>query len=195
MALDAKKVRRELVPRVLESDVFVIGQALASNTQRLSGLPYMSTDDIVSDTGDALDRFLEMFGYTIDPYYDDLKYVYCSDMVQSYPGPGLGRGGDREPTPREIENCAEWLDREIELMAPAVVVLVGKVAGKGFLQRYLKLRTPDMHNVWGKEYKLEKAGRLMSVFAIPHPASRIPRAAIYAQTGARIREILMELRS
>src|SRR5262245_31484815 len=99
MAVDEKRTARTLVPKAVMSPVFVIGQALGPNTQRLSGLPYTYPNGELSSTGRVLDDLLRAIGYTIDAR-SARPYVYSSDVVQRYPGQGAG--GDRRPTRREI---------------------------------------------------------------------------------------------
>ena len=43
------------------------------------------------------------------------------------------KGGDRVPAPSEIDNCRPWLDREIELLQPQLVIPVGRLAIEQFL--------------------------------------------------------------
>lgn len=81
MKPDVRKVQRKVVKRAIESKVVIIGQALGGNTQRLSGLPYVSINGQLTRTGQILDKFLNSFGYTINPL-SSLKYVYSSDIVQ-----------------------------------------------------------------------------------------------------------------
>src|SRR5688572_21299816 len=55
MEVDPRRVRRRVVEKSLGSRVFIVGQALGPNTQRLSGIPYMSETGNLSTTGNALD--------------------------------------------------------------------------------------------------------------------------------------------
>jgi hypothetical protein len=96
MQPDNERVMRRVVPRAATSPLFVIGQALGPNRQRRSGLPYTYPNGDLSPTGRALDQFLRMIGFTIDPS-GTLPYAYSSDIVQRYPGPAPYRGGDRRP--------------------------------------------------------------------------------------------------
>jgi uracil-DNA glycosylase family 4 len=132
MAADEDRMARTLVSRAAESPIFVIGQALGPNTQRLSGVPYTYPNGELSPTGRVLDDLLRAIGYTIDAR-GDRPYVYSSDIVQRYPGPAVGGGGDRTPTRVEMENCAEWLETELRIVRPRVILLLGRFASDYFL--------------------------------------------------------------
>ena len=53
---------------------------------------------------------------------------YCVSLTRCYPGKHPSGRGDRTPTPREIELCRFWLDWDLRLLRPAVVVPVGGLA-------------------------------------------------------------------
>lgn len=46
-----------------------------------------------------------------------------------------GKRFNRAPTPVEMENCREYLDRELAIVAPQVILALGSPAGKSFLGR------------------------------------------------------------
>jgi uracil-DNA glycosylase len=61
---------------------------------------------------------------------------YCVSITRCYPGKHSSGRGDRAPTPQEIELCRFWLDWDLRLLRPAVVVPVGGLA----IRRVLRLR-------------------------------------------------------
>lgn len=61
---------------------------------------------------------------------------YCVSITRCYPGKHPSGRGDRAPTPREIELCRFWLEWDVRLVRPAVVVPVGGLA----IRRVLMLR-------------------------------------------------------
>lgn len=171
---DPERVRRVLVPRAIESDVFIVGQALGGSTQRSSGLPYCFANGSLSQAGRRLDTFLGSLGYTIDPENPDRRYAYSSDLIQHYPGRAT-RVGDKKPTKAEVDNCALWLKREILLLRPRVVLLLGKTAATDFLYRYAGLRVRDMGDVWGRRYECVLEGCRVSAFPVRHFSYRFDR--------------------
>jgi len=58
---------------------------------------------------------------------------YCVSMTRCYPGKSPSGRGDRLPTPREIALCRFWLEWELRLLRPALVVPVGGLAARHVL--------------------------------------------------------------
>jgi uracil-DNA glycosylase family 4 len=188
MLPDDELVMRRVIPRAAASPLFVVGQALGPDTQRRSGLPYTNPSRDLSPTGRALDRFLRMLGFTIDPS-GTLPYAYSSDIVQRYPGLAAG-GGDRRPTPREVANCAEWLDAELHIVQPRVILLLGKQSAKYFLRAHGQGNRVQ----WGEPRQVEIDGCRAIAFAVYHPAYRRRKPemvdALYARVARKARRIL-----
>lgn len=129
-------------------------------------MPYTSLNGQLSKTGQALNDSLMAFGCAIHPT-SSKKYVYSSDTIQCYPG-------SREPTSKEIENCSFWLDQELELVRPKIVILLGRIAAQFFLKKHLHMKTKviRVRPYWGKKLNLKKWGESRSLFCVPHPSYR-----------------------
>ena len=69
--------------------------------------------------------------------------VYIANMVKCRPP------GNRDPKPDEVSACSRYLQKQIEVIAPKVIVAVGGVAGCGLLG--LEPRTPGLRGRW-REY-------------------------------------------
>jgi len=183
---DPDRVRRRVLARALNSKVFVIGQALSKNSQRKSGLPYVLANGRLSQTGRKLDAFLGSFGYTIDPN-SERWYAYSSDLIQHYPG--KDKDGDRRPTIAERDNCSAWLRRELELVRPKVVILLGELPSRDFLSRYGLDRSCLAKVPWGCSFECDIAGWEFAAFVMPHFSYRF-RAnfveAVRLETAQRI---------
>src|SRR3954465_9893865 len=52
--------------------------------------------------------------------------IYFAAVCRCFPGKAPG-GTDRVPDPEEIENCSSWLNREIGILQPRLVIPVGKL--------------------------------------------------------------------
>jgi uracil-DNA glycosylase family 4 len=164
LEFDNQKVKRKIIDQALNSEVFIIGESLGKTTQRLSGIPYTSLNGQLSRTGKVLNDLLMAFGYTIHPA-SSKRYVYSSDTIQCCPG-------GRKPTFKEIENCSVWLDQELEIIHPKVVILLGRIAVQSFLKRHLASNTKVIKPLWGKKFELKKYGESRWLFCLPHPSYR-----------------------
>jgi uracil-DNA glycosylase len=58
---------------------------------------------------------------------------YCASVTRCYPGKHPGGRGDRPPTPAELDLCAFWLDWELRLLRPRLVLVVGGLAARRLL--------------------------------------------------------------
>jgi uracil-DNA glycosylase len=85
---------------------------------------------------------------------------YCVSITRCYPGRHPSGRGDRSATPREQELCRFWLDWDLRLLRPRLVVTVGGLA----LRRLLRLA--PLTECIGCRYELEGA----AVVPLPHPS-------------------------
>ncbi|HEX8218583.1 MAG TPA: uracil-DNA glycosylase family protein [Chloroflexia bacterium] len=83
-------------------------------------------------TGDKLRGWMEAGGI---PREDFWRKIHFSAVTKCYPGRLPGARGDRVPTPEEQVLCRPWLDGQMELLRPDIVVLVGLLAIQTFLGR------------------------------------------------------------
>jgi len=190
---DSELVPRRVLPEALESEVVILGQALGRDTQRLSGLPYTLADGTLSRGGRVLDGFLSKFGYTISPD-GHRQYVYSTDLVCRYPGRKARGSGDELPGPEEIKESAPWLEAELLLVRPRVVVLLGKAAGLTFLARYSGMRATSLREVAGTPHPAVISDLEVTAFVVHHPsgAFQFPGESgpLYERTAAQIRSFL-----
>jgi len=192
---DPELVRRITVPRVLESRVLLLAQALGRDTQRLSGLPYCFSPaerPTLSKGGQVLDAFLWRFGHTIDANGCG-RYAYHTDIAHYYPGRKPDGSGDREPDPEEIEFGENCLERELGVIEPNVVVLLGKAAAKLFLRTYGAQRVKRLRDVLGEQQACRVGGREVTAFAVHHPSSAwrfADSGPTYERVASQIRRLL-----
>jgi len=64
---------------------------------------------------------------------------YMTSITKCYPGRQSSGSGDRVPTRREQELCRPFLDNEIELVNPQVIIPIGRLAINLFYPKKLKL--------------------------------------------------------
>jgi uracil-DNA glycosylase len=94
--------------------------------------------------------------------------VYMAAVCRCFPGKN-GHGGDRVPSNDEIENCSRWLRAELEILKPALVIAVGKLAIRQFLSE-----VPLLTELIGRTYRVEKFGQTFDLVPLPHPSGASP---------------------
>jgi uracil-DNA glycosylase len=77
--------------------------------------------------GQALRRWLEL------DEEDFYSLFYCVSVTRCYPGRHPSGRGDRPATPRELDLCRFWLEWELRLLDPRVIIPVGGLAAKRLL--------------------------------------------------------------
>lgn len=92
--------------------------------------------------------------------------VHMCAVIRCFPGRDPKVGGDRVPSPAEIANCSAHLDREIALLAPALVIAVGTLAAQQLLGE------SKLNDVVGRRHRVTRAGRTFDVVVLPHPSGR-----------------------
>ena len=95
--------------------LMIVGEAPGAEEDR-QGLPF------VGPAGRLLDRMLAAIGL-------DRSAVYITNMLPWRPP------GNRSPTAEELAICQPFLERQIELIAPRILMLVGGIAAKALLNR------------------------------------------------------------
>ena len=59
--------------------------------------------------------------------------IYMAAVCRCFPGK-KSTGGDRVPSPGEIQNCSVWLKREVQILQPRLLLLTsGKLAIEQFM--------------------------------------------------------------
>jgi DNA polymerase len=58
--------------------------------------------------------------------------VYITNVVKSRPTSGPRPGRNRAPTPDEIGACRPWLDEQLRIIRPKIIVTLGRIALEQF---------------------------------------------------------------
>lgn len=90
--------------------------------------------------------------------------VYIAAVARCFPGKASG-GGDRRPDPGEIERCKTFLEREVAILEPDLVLPVGTMA----IEQTLGHKGP-LSLVVGTVKRARYHGRAVDVIALPHPS-------------------------
>ncbi len=93
--------------------------------------------------------------------------IYFAAVCRCFPGKALG-GSDRVPNPQEIENCSSWLNRELEILRPRLVIPVGKLAIAQFIP------VAKLDAIIGRSLRTRRAGQTFDLIPLPHPSGASP---------------------
>jgi uracil-DNA glycosylase len=93
--------------------------------------------------------------------------IYFAAVCRCFPGKAPG-GSDRVPNPQEIENCAVWLNRELEILQPRLVIPVGKLA----IAQFIPVEKLDA--IIGRSFRATRAGVTFDLIPLPHPSGASP---------------------
>ncbi|MDP1921899.1 MAG: uracil-DNA glycosylase family protein [Myxococcales bacterium] len=165
-ALHARLERCERCPKMLRpvvhgaavvSDVFLLGQAPGVR-EGPAGKPFAWT------AGKTL------FGWFHEALGVDEETVrarvYIAAVARCFPGKHpKGGGGDRKPDPREVETCRTWLEEEVALLRPKLVLPVGALA----ITQVLGHEGP-LAEVVGRLHRVRWHGVDVEVLPLPHPS-------------------------
>ena len=155
-----------------EAKIIFIGEAPGKKEDEL-GIPF------VGSTGRILDKMLE--GIVIKR-----EDVYLTNLCKCRPPE------NRDPLPEEVTTCAYWLEKQIQIINPKIIITLGRFALNYFLPQakisavhgnILKINTPKIGEI--------------KLFPLHHPAAaRINRKnrTIFTQDFQKIPQILKQIK-
>lgn len=138
-----------------DAELYFLGEAPGLHEDRL-GRPF------VGQAGKLLDQLIESIGFARSD-------VYISNIVRFRPPE------NRDPLPSEIGAFEPYVNREIEIINPKIIVTLGRYSMSKFL--------PDavVSRVHGKLHVVKWHGRDVSVVPMYHPAAALRRGEIMEQ--------------
>ena len=90
------------------------------------------------------------------------SFCYVTAMMKCFPGNGVR--GDLKPSRQQVINCAPWLEQELALVRPDVLMPVGQLAIERFLGK------ARLEELVGRRFCRLIAGRAVTVIPLPHPS-------------------------
>lgn len=142
-----------ITPRPVVSSVYLCGQAPGPHEGKV-GRPFGWT------AGKTLFRWFETQGVDEEMFR---SRAWIAAVCRCFPGK-TKQGGDRVPTPTEIAACAPWMEREVELLRPQLVIPVGRLA----IERFLP--AAPLVDVIGKQFRHVLYGHECDLIPLPHPS-------------------------
>jgi uracil-DNA glycosylase len=143
-----------------DNRIMLIGQAPGA-VEAVRRLPFQGR------SGKVLIGWLIRAGFTSET--QARRHVYMTSITKCFPGKGTG-GGDRRPSRAEVDLCRSHLDRQLALLKPDVLILVGGLAHERFLPgRPLERLVGRLFDLSGQEVTSAARTRPLLV-PLPHPS-------------------------
>ncbi len=130
-----------------DADVLVVGEGPGAD-EDAQGLPF------VGRAGKLLTDILKAIKFERDE-------VYIANVVKCRPP------GNRTPYPQEMDTCLPYLNKQIELIKPKLILCLGLTAAQGLLKK-----KDSLTNMRGKVFELEVNPRYkVKAMVTYHPAA------------------------
>lgn len=105
-----------------------------------------------------------LFQWLAEAGFEESKFrstMYMTAVTKCYPGKGAGGHGDRVPSKTEQALCRPWLDEEIALVNPRLIIPIGRLAIGLFFDGSLSLE-----DVIGTQVERDRR----TIIPLPHPS-------------------------
>jgi len=144
------KFRTKVVPGegAEDADIMFIGEAPGWHEDQ-QGRPF------VGPAGQYLDRLLNSINL-------NRPQVYIANVIKCRPS------SNRDPLPTEIQNCRPWLDQQIEIIKPKMIVTLGRYS----MARYFPGKS--ISKVHGTAQKRDN----VIYYAMYHPAAALHQQSL-----------------
>ena len=148
------------------ADLMFVGEG-PGEQEDLQGVPF------VGPAGKLLDSMLEMIDL-------DRSRIYIANMVKCRPP------HNRDPQASEMAACRAWLDRQIALVDPKLIVCLGRISAMALIRE--DFRITREHGLW-----FDKDGR--RILATFHPSALLRDTSRRPEAFMDLREIRKEYRA
>ncbi len=131
-----------------KADIMFIGEA-PGRFEDLKGRPFVGT------AGKVLDELLEDIGLK-------RSEVYITNVVKCRPP------GNRDPLPEEIKACSPYLEKQIEIIKPKIIVTLGRHSMKWLFEKF-GIPEDKISRIHGRIYEINH-DFVRFVLPLYHPA-------------------------
>ena len=137
----------------VNSTIMFIGEAPGKN-EDIQGRPF------VGAAGKILTELINSMGL-------DRKDVYITNVVKCRPP------GNRDPRPDEIKICSTYLDRQIKIIRPKIIVTLGRHSTRYIFSK-IGRNIDSISKVRGRTFKIKLFNKI-NIILIPtyHPAAAL----------------------
>lgn len=178
------KTRNRVIPGEGPADtsIVLLGEAPGGHEDVVSGKAF------TGEAGQNLAGFLETLGLT-------RKQIYLTNTVKCRPTKPSPRGrynqyANRRPTSKEIAACGTWVEKEMALIRPRVIITLGSVP----LWKILG-KSPRMASYHGRPFAAPQWG--CDIFPLYHPAALIydpKKKTLYENDLEKLKGFLQDLK-
>jgi len=146
------KKRKNPVPGEgdLDADILFIGEA-PGYWEDMKGKPF------VGSAGEILDEMLSKIGLSRNK-------VYIANILKCRPPE------NRDPSVSEIKECVPYLDQQIKIIKPKIIVALGRHSTSYILSR-CGLEATGITKLHGRKYEVELLGFKVLLIPMYHPAA------------------------
>ena len=131
-----------------DAALMFVGEAPGANEDRM-GLPF------VGQAGKLLDKLLGEIGL-------ERGDVFIANVLKCRPP------GNRDPQPREIESCQDYLRRQVDLIEPTVICTLGN-----FSTKLLRGDPTGISRLHGQDEVRVIGSRAVRLYPLYHPAAAL----------------------
>lgn len=149
-----------------DAGIFMIGEG-PGYEENEQGRPF------VGKSGQLLDKILAACGF------DRQKHIYIGNIVKCRPP------GNRNPSPEEAACCIPYLHRQIELINPKIIILMGAVALKYMIGD--EMRITKVRGEW-----IEKDDRFF--MPVYHPSALLRNPSLKRDTWEDYKNVVRKYR-
>jgi uracil-DNA glycosylase len=140
------------------SDIMIVGQAPGPR-EPLRQRPFAHT------AGRTLFQWFEKFCDLNEASVRST--IYFAAVCRCFPGKNSS-GTDRVPGPDEVRNCSTWIDNEIQILRPHLIIPVGRLAIAQFID------CTKLEQVIGRSFRVQRVGHEFDLIPLPHPSGASP---------------------
>ena len=158
---DIAKLRTKVVPGegAENAEIMFIGEAPGWHEDQ-QGRPF------VGQAGQFLDKLLASISL-------NRQQVYIANVIKCRPP------DNRDPLPAEIQNCCQWLDSQIEIIKPKMIVTLGRYS----MARYFSGKS--ISKIHGTAVKRDN----VIYYAMYHPAAALHQQSLKQAIEADMQKI------
>ncbi len=112
-------------------------------------------------SGRTLKQWLARAGFEPEALH---RSWYLTSLTKCFPGASASGKGDRAPSAAELALCREYLDAEIALVQPELVLALGRPSAT------MLIAPAPLAELVGTVREVERAGHRFLVLPLPHPS-------------------------